>query len=74
VQGSSEKKLLAVLGRNLNRIRREKGLSQDQLAVKADVTKRYIQMIESGQKCPKIFTIKRLQAALGCSWDDLLES
>jgi len=47
-------------------------LSQDALAVKADVTKRYVQMIEAGQKCPTLFTLKRLAGALGCAYDELM--
>jgi transcriptional regulator with XRE-family HTH domain len=66
-------KHLHTLGRNLNLLRREKGLSQDQLAVKANVTKRYIQMIEAGQKCPTLFTLARIRMALACRYDDLFQ-
>ena len=66
-------KTLHILGRNLSRLRREKGLSQDQLAVKANVTKRYVQMIEAGQKCPTLFTLARIHSALSCRYDELFQ-
>jgi transcriptional regulator with XRE-family HTH domain len=66
-------KTLHILGRNLNLLRRDRRLSQDQLAVKANVTKRYIQMIEAGQKCPTLFTLARLRVALACRYDDLFQ-
>ena len=67
------KRALRRLGQNLHRLRNAAGLSQDALAVKADVTKRYVQMIEAGQKCPTLFTLQRLHTALQCTYDDLLE-
>jgi len=41
--------------------------------VKADVTKRYVQMLEAGQKCPTLFTVKRLAVALGFRYEELLK-
>jgi len=60
------------LGQNIRQLRNEAGLSQDQLAVKADMTKRYVQMIESGQKCPSLATVKQLHDALRCPYERLL--
>jgi predicted transcriptional regulator len=73
VQDKASKRSLKALGQNLNRLRNEAKLSQDALAVKADVTKRYIQMIEAGQKCPTLFTLKRLSEALDCQYNALLD-
>jgi predicted transcriptional regulator len=72
VPDKNAKKILRILGNNLRRLRNGAGLSQDMLAVKADVTKRYVQMIEAGQKCPTLFTLKRLQSTLACRYEDLL--
>jgi predicted transcriptional regulator len=72
VQDKASKRALQRLGQNLHRLRNVSGLSQDTLAVKADMTKRYVQMIEAGQKCPTLYTLKRLQAALQCGYEDLL--
>lgn len=73
VKDKAALKSLKVLGENLSRLRREAGLSQDQLAVKADLTKRYVQMLEAGQKCPTLFAVKRLYVALSCSAQDLFD-
>jgi transcriptional regulator with XRE-family HTH domain len=72
VQDKASRRSLKVFGQNLHRLRNGAGLSQDALAVKADVTKRYVQMIEAGQKCPTLFTLKKLQAALRCSYENLM--
>jgi len=72
VQDKASKRALQILGRNLHRLRNAAALSQDALAVKADMTKRYVQMIEAGQKCPTLYALKRLQAALQCGYEDLL--
>ncbi len=71
MQDKASKRSLQRLGQNLRQLRNEVGLSQDALGVKADVTKRYVQMIEAGQKCPTLFTIKKLRASLGCSYERL---
>lgn len=72
MQDKASKRSLKVLGQNLHRLRQEAKLSQDTLALKATMTKRYVQMLEAGQKCPTLFTLKRLSTALGCQYDDLL--
>jgi predicted transcriptional regulator len=72
VRDGPSKRSLQRLGRNLHRLRNEAALSQDDLAVKADLTKRYIQMIEAGQKCPTLFALRRIQLALECGYADLL--
>ena len=74
VKSHAPLKELRVLGTNLNKLRQQTGLSQDKLAVKADLTKRYIQMIEAGQKCPTLHTLKRIKTALDCDYGDLLDS
>jgi transcriptional regulator with XRE-family HTH domain len=73
VQNKVSKKSLRILGQNLNRLRNTAGLSQDKLAVKADMTKRYVQMIESGQKCPSLATLKQLRDALKCTYERLMD-
>ena len=72
MQDKASKRVLGTFGQNLRRLRNAAGLSQDTLALKADVTKRYVQMIEAGQKCPTLYTLRRLRSALQCAYDDLL--
>ncbi|HRN54976.1 MAG TPA: helix-turn-helix transcriptional regulator [Agriterribacter sp.] len=52
-------------------IRKEKGLTQEELAESANVTVRTIQRIESGESIPRAFTIKALARALGSDFEDL---
>ena len=62
-----------LLGRSLVRLRMEQGMTQGQLAEKADISHRYLQSLEAGQKQPSINVVAQLRAALRCSWDDLLK-
>lgn len=60
-------------GENLKRIRREKGLTQKQLAVKASVAHSAIGYYEQGRKIsPTYSTIESLAEALDCTMADLL--
>ena len=69
-----EVKHLRTLGKNLNRQRMTAGLTQEKLAEKADISLRYVQQLEAGQRNPSIATLVRLRKALGCSYDDLFRS
>ncbi len=60
------------LGRNLNRLRTQKGLTQRLLADLATIDRRFLQRIESGESGPTIEVMVKLKRALKCSWDDLL--
>lgn len=57
---------------NLCRIRKEKGVSQIELAKLAGMTQRDISMLENG-RVPNIYTLKRIATALDCPVDDLLK-
>ena len=61
-----------VLGRNINRLRMERGLTQDDLAERAEIDRRYVQRIEAGTANPGIDVICRLRDALHASWAELL--
>jgi transcriptional regulator with XRE-family HTH domain len=62
-----------LFGKNVNRLRMGSGLTQEQLAEKADISRRYLQEIEGGSKSPTIAIISRLRAALNSTWDNLLK-
>lgn len=47
-------------------------MTQERLAELADLNIRTIQKIEAGQTNILITTAKRIQKALGCSWDKLM--
>lgn len=58
-------------GQNVCRLRTTARLTQENLAEKAELSRRYIQEIEAGSKNPSVNTAVRLKIALACSWDDL---
>ena len=62
----------ALLGKNVNRLRMERGLTQDELAELAEIDRRYVERIEAGTANPGIDVICRLRQALQVSWDEML--
>jgi len=60
-----------VFGQNVCRLRTAANFTQEKLAEKAELSRRYVQEIESGSKNPSVNTAVRLKIALACSWDDL---
>lgn len=58
---------------NLRLIRKNKGMSQAQLALKSNISRATISKIENGEEVEvKISTLKALAAALQCSVADFL--
>ena len=55
------------LGMKLRHFRNSKGMSQEQLAFESSLNINSIGMIERGQKCPTVFTLKRICDSLGIS-------
>lgn len=57
-------KLRRVVARNLRRLRRERGLSQEELADRAEVNRNYVGMIEREENSPTVDILEQLAAAL----------
>lgn len=55
----------AILGRNVREARKRKGLSQEQLALEADMKRSYLSDLERGTRNPSVRAVERLAAALG---------
>lgn len=53
--------------------RRKQGLSQRELAERADVTRAYISMLEAGSNIPSVATLQRLARALETTTAYLIE-
>ena len=62
----------AILGKNINRLRMQRGLTQDDLAEQAEIDRRYVQRIEAGTANPGIDIICQIREALRASWDEML--
>jgi len=60
-------------GKNVNRLRTDNGLTQEQLAEKADMSRRFLQEVEKGEKIPTVKIAVRLRSALDCSWEELFK-
>lgn len=63
----------AKLGRNLKRIRAEKGMTQGDIVRTLGVSRSFVSNIESGKTNPTLSTITNLAKALGVSSDELLK-
>lgn len=56
---------LRELGKRINEIRKIKGMTQEILAERADLTVSYISKIETGKKNPTIAVIEKIAHAMG---------
>ena len=65
--------LLVVIGKNLRRIRKEKGISIERLALISAVNKNYISDLERGNRNPTIMMLDRLAFSLEIEVKELFE-
>ena len=68
----SKKKILIKFGERVRKIRKEKGLSQEQLSFEADLHRTYIGMIERAEKNITLINIEKIANALKVSINDLM--
>ncbi len=61
-----------LVGRNLERIRRAKGLTQEELAVVSGFSQQYLSGLERGRRNPTVVTVYEIAKALDVSHLDLL--
>lgn len=59
-------------GRVLRRLRKEAGLSQEQLGLEADLRRTYVSILELGQQQPSLSTLLKLARALNCPASSLV--
>jgi len=59
------------VGLNLQRLRRDKGLSQEEIAHRASVHQTYLSGVEGGKRNPSIDVLGRVVAALGVDIEEL---
>jgi transcriptional regulator with XRE-family HTH domain len=63
-----------LVGRNVKRVRQERGLTQEQLAERSGFSQQYISGLEQGRRNPTIVSIYELAMALGVSHMELVRS
>lgn len=56
-----------LVGDNVRRIRKEKGLTQEQFAEVSGFSQQYVSSLETGDRNPTIISIGELASALGVS-------
>lgn len=62
----------ARVGLNLQQARRERGLSQEELAHRANVHQTYLSGIERGRRNPTVTVLHKIAAALDLDIEDLV--
>ena len=62
------------VGKRIKEVRKQKGMSQDELAERVDLSSQYISQIETGRKKGSLPTYNKLAKALGVSIDELTGS
>jgi transcriptional regulator with XRE-family HTH domain len=61
-----------LVGRNFERLRKEKGFTQERFAEVSGFTQQYVSGLERGKRNPTIVTLFHLATALGVSHVDLV--
>lgn len=61
-----------LVGRNVRRIRKEKGLTQEELSAESGFSQQYLSELERGRRNPSIVTLYELALALKVSHMDLV--
>lgn len=64
--------LVQLLGENVRKARKAKGLSQEDLALEAEMKRSYVSDLERGTRNPSVRAVGRLASALNVEPADLL--
>lgn len=65
--------ILEQLGKRIAYLRKNKGYSQLDLSLEADINKNYISDIENGRRNPTLLVLNKIANALGCTLSYLLQ-
>lgn len=66
------KYILEAFGQRMQKVRKEKGITQEELASKLSMHRTYIGLVERGERNPTIRTLYKIAKALGIKSSDLL--
>lgn len=61
-----------LVGRNFARLRREQGLTQEEVEARSGFSQQYLSGLEQGRRNPTVVTLYELSRALGVSHVDLV--
>ncbi|GLQ79169.1 putative HTH-type transcriptional regulator y4dJ [Mesorhizobium huakuii] len=62
-----------LVGTNFARLRREKGLTQEQVEARSGYSQQYLSSLERGRRNPTVITLFELSQALGVSHVELVK-
>lgn len=62
-----------MVGRNFARLRREKGLTQEEVEARSGFSQQYLSSMERGRRNPTVITLFELAQALGVSHVELVK-
>ena len=62
-----------LVGRNFARLRRDQGLTQEQVEVRSGFSQQYLSSLERGRRNPTVITLYELSQALGVSPVELVQ-
>jgi transcriptional regulator with XRE-family HTH domain len=62
----------AIVGFNVQRLRRERGLSQEELSFRSGFTRAYLSGLEAGRRNPTIDSLSKLAQALDIEIEELI--
>jgi transcriptional regulator with XRE-family HTH domain len=62
-----------LVGRNFANLRKEKGLTQEQVEARSGFSQQYLSGLENGLRNPTVITLYELALALGVDYLDLLK-
>jgi len=62
-----------LVGENFARIRREKGLTQEQVEASSGFSQQYLSGLERGHRNPTVITLYELSIVLGVGCDELIK-
>lgn len=62
-----------LVGRNFARLRKEKGLTQEQVEARSGYSQQYLSSLERGRRNPTVITLFELSQALGVSHVELVK-
>ncbi|MGB0891970.1 MAG: helix-turn-helix domain-containing protein [Flavobacteriaceae bacterium] len=61
------------LGKKISEIRKQKGLTQEELVEQCNINVRTIQRIEAGEVTPRSYTVKAILEVLGVNFDEVIK-
>jgi transcriptional regulator with XRE-family HTH domain len=61
-----------LVGRNFARLRREKGLTQEEVEARSGISQQYLSSLERGRRNPTVITLFELAQALGVGHVELV--